>query len=256
MKKLIYLLSITFLMLQSCSSGNEPVDSGDNNNPNGEVLLKRITNINGDVGLLFNYIEGNKLSTITTKSGEIINKITYTGDQITYIEWPSDQIDVFTYDGDKIIQFKEYSIGANNSNKLEVSSDYIYNSDGSITINSLTNNGTQNWDKSKYILHFDASGNLIKRERFYFGNYSYSNTTYYEYDTNNSPYKNIRGNKEALSHLFRDPYKNNLVKETSISASSVATIEYTAKYKYNSIGYPISFEYVDNGNTSFLSYYY
>lgn len=245
-------------MLQSCSSGNEPVDSGDNNNPNGEVLLKRITNINGDVGLLFNYIEGNKLSTMTTKSGEIINKITYTGNQITNIEWPSEQIDAFTYSDDKIIQFKEYSIGVNNSNKLEVSSDYIYNSDGTITINSLSNNGTQNWAKSKNILHFDASGNLIKRERFYFSNNSYLNggTTYYEYDSNNSPYKNIQGNKVVLSHLFRDPFKNNLVKETFISTSSVATIEYTAKYKYNSIGYPISFEYVDNGYTSFLSYYY
>ena len=256
MKKLIYLLSITFLMLQSCSSGNESVDSGDNNNPNGEVLLKRIETLNGDVGL-FNYVEGNKLSTLTTKSGEIINKITYTGNQITYIEWPSEQIVAFTYDGDKIIQEKVYSIGANNSNKLEETSDYIYNSDGSITINSLDNTSTQNGNKSKEILLFDTSGNLIKIERSYFSNNSYLNgsTTYYEYDSNNSPYKNIRGNKVVLSNLFRSPYKNNLVKETSIY-SSVTTIEYTAKYKYNSNGYPISSESLANGYTSFLSYYY
>lgn len=79
MKRLIYLLSISFLMFQSCSTN----ESTNVSVPYEGVLIKKIVASNGFIQD-FTY-NGNKLSKIEDNKGAI-QQFTYKGDFISKIE--------------------------------------------------------------------------------------------------------------------------------------------------------------------------
>lgn len=235
MKKIIYLLSIIFLLLQSCSSG-------DNNsaNTNQGVLVKKIIYI-GDYADDFIYDSGNKLSKIVHSNGGYI-KFTYSGNLITKMEWMNNigiviQYNTYTYSNNNLIEIKTYS-----SQGLEANSIYTYNLDGTISINSRTRgttNGVVFWNETITKNYFDSVGNLIKKV-------GPNGTNILIYDSKNNPIKNIVG------FNILDQSINNIIKETGSNNSYLDTYS----YEYNSLNYPISYTRVNSGSTTHATFTY
>lgn len=251
MKKLIYLFSFTFLLLQSCSPSDNNESNTDSTNV---VLVKKIVNSDGESNLSY---DGTKLKKITLTGGEYVN-ITYSGDLITKMEWfssnnISEQRNEYTYSSNKLTQSKLYST----NNKLEETSTLTYNSDGSITdLESTFNGGTLPTSTTTYKKYFDSVGNFIKQEQ-YNNNVLYG-TIYYAYDTKNSPFKNITGWNYLTPSLGANSLPtNNLISEKdSTNGTSQITTKTINTYIYNSQDFPISKTSTTYGQTSTETYYY
>jgi hypothetical protein len=238
MRKLIYLFSIVFFILQACSSG----DSSESiNNSNEAVLLKRSL----DEGINeYIYQNGNKLSKIVYGMGGY-DKFTYSGNLITKVEWVNDKgvvdaITTYSYNSNnKLIEMREYS-----SQSLEHVSQYAYNSDGTVTINSRSrgsSNGVDQWYENIDKNYFDKAGNLIKMENEY-------ETTLFYYDNKNWPLKNVAG----IYVLYQS--NNNIIRETRTSTYGSSNTTWT--YDYNSMNYPISGTRIENGKSTQVSFSY
>jgi hypothetical protein len=250
MKKIFYLLSISMLLLQGCSS-----DSGSNENVNNDLLVKKIV-FNSDVLNNFNFsrnftYDGNKIKRILDSSN-IDNSetiYTYNNDLITSIVYnhtetgqpPSTIVATLEYDNSqRLIKVTELINGSNHEKYL-----YSYNNDGSVTRNIyIGNNLNQLVETSNIILN---SNNDIIRE-------SYGNTIdNYSYDTKNNPFKNILGYKKI--HLYESfsnlgVYHNVIKHNTNESGNFIDTI---FNYTYNSLNYPLTL--ASNNFTATFEYY-
>lgn len=247
MKKLIYLLSATFLILQSCSSG----DSSGSNEAANVVLIKSIVSSDGET--IFSY-EGTKL--IKSTFGREYTKFTYSGDFITKIEFfdannESLQRDEFTYSSNKLTQFKLYSADFG----LEGLYNYNYNADGSVTISGTEYNGVNLVDEGVIgKIYFDTSGNKIKEEEIVKN--AVISTKYFTYDTKNSPHKNITGLKYLNINGSFFSGNNLLSEKYSLIGSSQIFTDIVNTYQYNNQDYPISNISVENGKSTQESFYY
>lgn len=239
MKKTFFLLIVTFLILQSCSSSD---NDGSVNNSYEGVLLKRFL---GNDGISdFIYENGNKLSKIVYSS-QGYDKLTYSGNLITKVEDVDAQgvinvITTYSYNSNnKLLETREYS-----AQSLESVSQYTYNSDGTVTINSMTrgsSNGVDQWNNHVDKNYYDTAGNVIKSENEY-------ETTLIFYDNKNWPLKNVEG----IYALYQS--KNNIIRETR--TSTFGSSETTWTYTYNSLNYPISATKIENGNSTPISFSY
>jgi hypothetical protein len=239
MKKIVCLLSITFLMLQSCSSGD-----GSGNSSQG-VLLKKVL---GADGSFCNYsYNGNKLLKMTWNDGTS-RVISYTGNLITRSEIRdanntfNGEFDTMSYSNGQLIQYKNYY-----NNILLFKDDFNYNVDGSRTITEMAYNDItgiyQGTSFSKQ--YFDSVGNIIKIEHLNSTNVITS-TEIYLYDTMNNPMKNITG--WTNGPWGSTGLVNNLINNTSIG--------YTYSYQYNNQGYPISQVFTHGSTSSSCQYFY
>ena len=97
MKKLIYLLSVTFLLLQSCSSGE------DSSSGSSVILCKKMGPGNFTIDYVYN---GNKIEK-TMINDQILRKYYYTGNLISKVEDYIDNqvrvISTFTYNNNQLI---------------------------------------------------------------------------------------------------------------------------------------------------------
>jgi hypothetical protein len=229
MKKLLYLLCVPLLILASCSSD-------DSTTPAQPVLVKKIieTRSTGSITSVITY-NGSKIVNITVSginAGKTI--FTYTGDLITKTEEFDDKdvlnytID-YTYSNNKLANFIEQGTG----DAIKYKTVYIHNSDGTVSYQASNINTTTNVEtlgttgKLTYV-----NGNLTKKEDF--SSSGSTSTTTFEYDSKNSPTKNITG----LSLLLdRDETLsvNNIIKTTETSSYSSNT--YTSILTYNSANY-------------------
>ena len=237
MKKIIYLLSIAFLLLQSCSSDN----NSENSNSSGNMLLKRLEYSDNFGPIYFKY-NGTKLNYFSfgEQSGLLKKQFTYSGNLITKAEWFENGVatgekDTYTYLNNKLIEHRTYSPGA----VLERVSNFEYISDGTINLTAENSSGNIVFAK----LYLDSSGNVIKSE-------SSSYFVLYEYDNKNNPYRNITGYSEIF---LTDPNlgNNNLTKKVFTNSSS-----YNYNYQYNSQNYPISCEILEPGQPPVICNYY
>ncbi|MEX0596332.1 MAG: hypothetical protein WD512_07510, partial [Candidatus Paceibacterota bacterium] len=237
MKKSIFLIAILFVLF-SCSSN----DSNDDSNPStGGILLKRIETP-GSQPYHYNY-NGNKLNYVALGSTDgSLGKIqfTYSGDLITKWEYyelnqPTGYGETFSYANNKLVQKKIYSDGL----VLEVTYDYVYNSDG--TVNETETDANNPLVITKY--YFDSNGNIIKSVEG-------STETIYEYDNKNLPYKNITGFNKIVPFSEASGQNN----ATKIIGGNNITI---INYEYNSQNYPISKESINSeGDTEIENYFY
>ena len=239
MKKLIYLLSISFLMLQSCSSGDETSSSSQG------VLIKRTRD---DDGSSCNYFyNGNKLLKTVWDDDGTSRVITYTGNLITRSEIRdanntfNGEFDTMSYSNGKLIQYKNYY-----NNILIYKDDITYNTDGTRTITETSYSDFDGSFQGITLIkqYFDTNGNIIKNEYINSDN-TISSYEVYLYDTMNNPSKNITGwiNGTWTSQGL----VNNIVKSTYVSGGSTYITNYS--YQYNDLGYPIS-QVSTNGSSS------
>jgi len=249
MKKILYLISITFLLLQSCSSE----DNSSDNSPSQGVLVKNVLYSDGSYE---NYsYNGNKLLKVAWENGSS-RVFTYTGNLITRTEIRdanntfNGEFDTMSYYNGQLIQVKNYY-----NNILICKDDITYNSDGTRTITEMAYNYiTGIYEGTSFIKqYFDSVGNIIKIE--YINSTNVITTRYtYLYDTMNNPVKNITGITEYIYGLGTDGgLVNNLIKSTRTFISGGFTVVTNYSYQYNEQGYPISGY---DGSNTFQIYYY
>jgi hypothetical protein len=238
MKKVFYLLSVIFLMLQSCSSD----DNSGNSNNSGLVLLKKLEYTDNYGPIYFTY-NGTKLNyySFGEQSGLLKKQFSYSGDLITKAEWFQNGVatgekDTYFYSNNILSEHRQYSPGA----VLERIYKYVYNLDGTIDLTSENSNGDIiNFAK----LYLDSNGNVIKSES------SSDIFSLFEYDNKNNPYNNITGFSKL--YLTSPNYgTNNLTKKTR--SNNI----YSKNYQYNSQNYPTTCEILEPGQSPVVCTYY
>ncbi|AXB56731.1 hypothetical protein [Flavobacterium fluviale] len=263
MKKILCLFGVLTLALASCSK-----DDDDNNSGNGTnaILVKTVTvtypeypSENSESGVTYN---GNKLVSVSGKDSR--TDYTYEGNLIVK------QIDYEIEDGK---DSKSYEVSYRYTNgKLAESiysenftsqypfgqykgrSVYTYNPDGTVKRDSYsTDYNTGIETKSPYIALLTlVNGNITKSVVTYTTPSShYVYTSEYEYDTKNTPLKNVLGYSLLLGE--DESSSNNIVKRTKFSVYGSEVLEpYVNKttYEYNANGYPTKkIEYREDGVT-------
>jgi hypothetical protein len=233
MKKIFYLLSVTFLILQSCSK--------DDNSNNSEAILLKKSESSDDSDPIYFIYNGTKLNyySIGDQSGQIYRKqFTYSGDLITKTEWyennqPTGEKNIYSYSNNKLSEVKIYSPGA----ILEYKENYIYNSD-IVDVNITGYNGNINRNVKMFL---DSNNNIIKT-------INSNQIKIFEFDNKMNPLKNITGfDKLKLSESGRNG-NNNITKESN------PIINYNLQY--NSQNYPVSCEIIRTGQSPVIETYY
>ena len=245
MKNLLFLLSLSFLVLFSCSS--DDVSDVSNPNVNSSIVPTKVVNTfpdddyyPDDYTIYYTY-NGNKLDKVMDEYGNY-DKATYTGDLITRSDsfnsdnLPTGDFAIYIYSNNKLVQIDYYNL-----NVLDSIRYFVYNSDGSVFEIPADSNG----DSTNYVWFknfYDASGNLIKREDI-FGD-QINSIYYFTHDDKNNPFINVIG-----YNTIRQPQnsRNNII--TSSSNGSISNRDYT----YNSYGFPTSINIDDIFN---IEYFY
>jgi hypothetical protein len=245
MKKIFYLLSITFLLLQSCSSS-----SNNSENVSSIVLCKRQSWVNG----YFDYTyDGNKILT-ATYGGQLAFKYFYTGDLITKVE---------DYDSNELIRATIFTYNNNKQLITEVALYYLpetlgfrrtfsYNS--SNTISTVEYVGTLSLQNT---IIRTGTITLINGEEAIRSFLQIENNTIYTttktFDDKNFPFKNVLGVDKIFpsSNVGFAGRKYNVISVNYNNPSSA----YNYNYQYNDQGYPIS-QVSTNGSTSSSCQYF
>lgn len=253
MKKLIYLLSITFLLLQSCSS-----DDSSSSNSTSVLVKKNIeTSPDGVFTTIFTY-NGNKIADVissVTGSMARTGRYTYTGDLIT-------KVDVFDYTNTLVGRsFYNYNLDNKLASFVELNytndsgrrATYTYNSDGTISSSEYEGDLTSQttlYETKTIIFNNGEVSSLIE----HLG--TYSETTYYTYDNKNSPFKNVLGSDKLSYAVFgtlTSEINHNLIKmDKSIGTSNFVS---NWQYTYNSNDYPTSKSSVEYPNETKQFFY-
>lgn len=227
MKKVALVLSVLIFAFVSCSKNDVP-----QSDQSATILPKRmvVVDANYPENMIFTYI-GNKIATVTNSDGSKAT-YTYTGNLITKIEnFDSNNallstVD-FSYTNGKVSLRLIKGFGFTSIHKT----DYIYNTDGTVTeknstLNTTTNSTTQEGStKNTY-----ANGNLLKKEETV-GTITFITT--YEYDTKNNPVKNIEG-----MMLIGMGMVNNVITSSSLTGTNTTPTVYTTTYTYDANGFP------------------
>jgi YD repeat-containing protein len=254
MKKLLYLFTASLLVFTSCSKD----DDNSYDSPS-SILPKKITFTESDgtsysEDIVYN---GNKIVSVTEADGSQ-RKFTYNGNQIVKIE---------EFDKDGLSEGPtecDYTNGLMTSyvekydDLYNHKTKYIHNNDGTVSYEQFKINistGVEEKYGQTGKLTF-KDGNLIKAERAYDKSTS---VEVYEYDTKNSPFKNVVGWNLILDD---EPTTNNVIKRTYTSGSggNLYTSETIYSYKYDANDYPIekvaTFPYGNSTSTETTQYAY
>jgi hypothetical protein len=233
MKKLLYLFSATLLVLSSCSSDDDTTSA-----PTATVLLKKASYVSTGESFTTDFTySGNKLVSYVDSFGDKTT-FTYTGELITKIvdtdnKGVVDQTTEFTYTNGKLTS--EISLEPGDDYKYKTK--YVHNTDGTISFEEfrvLVATGVE--QKSDYSGKYTfIGGNLVKKEK---SSLASNSSETYEYDTKNSPLKNVIG----FNLLMDSDYSiNNVIKRTT--PNDITTNTYT----YNANGFPTEQKSFING---------
>jgi hypothetical protein len=251
MKKIIYLLSTLFLLLQSCTTS-------ENGSVNSDVVLikKKIeTDPSGVFTTIYEY-NGNKIvKTSVSNSGVLIMTgfYTYSGNLLTEVKIFGStnsliEKDVYNYNSDsKVASYIELDYLSNIGRRAT----YNYNSNGTISSNEYEGNLTSQTtlkETKTIIFNNGEVSSLIEQIG------SITKTSNYTYDNKNSPFKNVLGHDKVSYCVFRtfiSEINHNLIKKNTVQISNIVS---NLQYTYNSSDYPTlksSIEY-PNETTQFF----
>jgi hypothetical protein len=266
MKKLISLLSITMVLLASCS--NDEFDTTEPNvtesNTNGTVLKKTVAIINGGTAVTTGeYIyDGNKLAKIISSDDKYVTYF-YTSDLITSREFYNNGIlstkEIFEYNANKqLVNFKRVKP----NNTIVYRAVYVYNTDGTITVTGYKGALVdQNSEISKRKV-FLENGQASKIETYLNVNGSIATeTTHYTFDSKNSPFNDILGFDKLT--FYDSSLNGNAHNVTGLNVTSSSNTNSGAdaiQYTYNAFDYPVTAKEVDSAdkakNSTVYQYFY
>lgn len=235
MKKTLFLLSISFLMLQSCSSGDG------SNNGSSTILCKK--QVNGTFVLDYIY-NGNKMDR-EMANGQLNRKYYYTGDYITKTEGYSDNqlrwITTYTYVNGKLATrlFVDLNPDPDPSITSGLKTIYTYISNDTISYENYSGTATEQDTLISMGEITLLNGQVVQNE-------GPDGITIATYDNKNSPFKNVTGFDKL------NPSNNVVIQGNN----NVSTIQYpnnqivTYYYQYNEQGYPISSYIIGSSGSS------
>ncbi len=270
MKKIIYLLSITFLMLQSCTSDS----SSDSNNPNDTaVLVKTIlrshdpntSNWGGGNNQRMDYFyNGSKLDHMNWSwvdlNGTLIENnfiYTYNGNLITKVEGLNNNTlmmrIIYTYNNSQqVVESNQFSRDSQtNSLYLGHKSLFTYNSDGTVSeqyYEGSINNPVEYVKRYTYTIADGEIRNIVEANP----NGFISKTSVFTFDNKNNPFKNVTGVNPFIGG-FMGGKNYNVIQETINYSSSSNAKNYT--YTYNSDNYPVSITTPYGSQSQTITYY-
>ena len=257
MRSKIYLILIA-LFAFSCSSdsssddGNSNNNGGNNNSGNALLVSEIITTSveSSDYVYTDRYIyDGNKLTTIIEESEyngnsqvDFLHNFVYTNDKITRVdEYYSGTLDgryTFEYDNQGRISFFDYcSFTSSGTCEYYDTNNLTYSSNGIVSIYSVYNVGSVDEENAGTLtIQLDNNGNMISATD------SDVNGSF-QYDSQNSPYKNIVGMDAIILFTFvynplRFNANNNCMGYSFDYVNENATDEVNFAYDYNEDGYP------------------
>lgn len=274
MKNLLPFLGALALLLTSCSSDDNDVTSS-------LTKVSRISNVSSNNFTDYKY-DGDKIVSQTNSKGSSI-KYTYTGDLITKVEdFGSDKqlesTKEYTYTNGKLISIlKKYpdSPVKSKSSVYYNKTKFTYNADGTISIkDSSVDSSTGAEQESAYSSKYTyKDGNLVKFESFY--NDSPQEIYAFEYDTKNTPFKNVTGVSALMDFEGATSQHNNTKFTNSNSnvdksakvltfssfkkaaAKAMADFVVSFTYVYDENNFPTEMKTMDsNGNSSLTKYTY
>ncbi|KOP36642.1 hypothetical protein DBB36_08560 [Flavobacterium sp. WLB] len=233
MKNLLGLLSAALLVFTSCSKD----DNNESSDPASPILVKKITKIDSKGSSSSeNYLyNGNKIVSITEADGSL-TKFTYNGNEIVTKEefdkngLSKGPVEYGYTDGLMTSYVEKYDDDYNSKTK------YKHNNDGTVSYEQFKvdiKTGLEvKFQQTGKLTYKD--GNLIKAERSYD---KFETVEIYEYDTKNSPLKNILGWNLLLDE---EPAVKNIIKkvDTSGSQGNIHTDTYISTYTYDVNNYP------------------
>lgn len=257
MKKILCLFSVlTLVLISSCSSDDKNSNSENEKDETNEVLLKSTS---------YKSLTENRVTSITYEGNKIISKVddtgnmweyTYSGNLITKTAYFYDNELYYTmeygYTNGKLTSQLQKNVALNDMDApVNHKTVYTHNTDGTISYTLFdVANGVEVKSSSEGILTF-KDGNLTKFEYFIDGVLRITNI--YEYDTANSPTKNIVGLNLLID--FLNFYSvNNITKKTEKIGSSVSIDSFV--YSYDSNNFPIKQEWFNTYGTLSGTYYY
>lgn len=244
MKKILYLLSFSFLILQSCSSGDG------SNNDSSAILCKK--QVNGS--LVFDYIyNGNKMDRVIV-NGQLNRKYYYNGDYITKIEEYNDNqlrwITTYTYDNGKLATrlFIDLNPEPDSNITSGIKTFYTYISDDIISYENYFGTATDQDTFSSMGKITLLNGQVIQNE-------GTDGITLVTYDNKNSPFKNVTGfDKLNPSNNVVIQGNNNVI---TIQRPNNQIITYY--YQFNEQGYPLTSNYAigtSGSSSNTIQYFY
>lgn len=262
MKKIALLFTTLSLMMTSCSG-----DSSSNFSVP-ILVTKIIKESNSNIETREFTYNGTKLINEFHSNGTT-KHYTYSGDLISYIE---------TKDNDNVT-INEFFIEYNNENKIVKTIDlnhiasnpniagfrreYIYNSNGTILKTEFY--GTiSNQDNFSYksLLYFDSQNQRIKFEDMNV-NDEVILSWQFNYDGNNSPFKNVMGYHFFIFGDFYDSddmiygLENNISTVEDLFITGTNAYSAVCQYTYNSSNYPLTNNYSNsNGDVENYEYFY
>lgn len=237
MKKILCLFGALALVLTSCSSDDE--------NSENLILPKTVTykysDAEGDNDKAVIVYNGNKIVSAGYSASDK-EVYTYTGDLITKIEDFASEGNIsstneFTYENGKLkIDLLTEISGDNTYISKTV---YTHNNDGTISYVTYSDVNTIDDNKTSEGVLTYSNGNLVKKTENYKAGSSYIKT--YEYDTKNSPFKNVLGYNLLIDYDTMAT-QNNVTKMTNVYSngeSGGSTSVFTYTYEYNDKEYPV-----------------
>lgn len=271
MKKIFYLFSITFLILQSCSTDS----ASDSNTPDDSVVLVKSIIRSHDPNTS-NWAGGNNQRM----------DYFYNGSKLDHMDWSWVDLNgtliennfIYTYNGNLITKTEGF-----NNNTLMMRVTYTYNnSQQIIETNQFTRDEQANsiYHSHKSLFTYNPDGTVT--EQYYEGSfnnpvqyvirYTYTiadgeirniveanpngyinKTKVFSYDNKNNPFKNVTGFNLLLGG-FMGGRNYNVIQETvNYSAGSSNTKTYT--YSYNSDNYPVSISSSFGSQSQTITYY-
>ncbi|MBN8640282.1 MAG: hypothetical protein J0L86_00590 [Flavobacteriales bacterium] len=230
MKKLLVLLSVTFMILTSCSS-----DSSDNQN-NSELVKKIISTSGSSTNTIQYTYNGNKLLSISYNNSQTI-QYTYSGNLIINVKkyQPNNFLageTIYTYDSSQRVSQERYIDYYSSYEETKI---YTHNADN--TVDFIVVDESLNLTGSTGVIYLNATGEVTKIEKFFQGNFAsrYEVTN----DNKNNPLKNITG-YDKLPTTFNQMHNNLLTKYTNYLGVETSRSEF--EYTYNADDYVNTFQ--------------
>ena len=218
-----------FLLISTLISCSSDSSSKTETKPTTSILVKQIvkTYSSNEADILTYKYDGNKIVSETFDGGSI-TYYTYTGDVITKIETKgADNITKSSFD---YIYLNGKVVKEIEKNNWETDSrTFTYNANGTVSYARTRTSG----ESTTGLLTFE-NGNLVKNEEFYSGQFPFTNTAIFGYDTKNNPFKNVLGFNLLLYSNPEDMFSKNNMTQIEVPGNSMDY--YTFKYDAN--GYP------------------